>query len=98
MARLAALACADEVPSPQLPYVEPLLSDMLDVEHLGGLFPSAILVCSLDIRLTPERVDVGFLEGVRPFAAVTDEYGIGRVGVAVAKRRSPQSDGRFEVL
>ena len=40
MARLAALACADEVPSPQLPYVEPLLSDMLDVEHLGGLSPS----------------------------------------------------------
>jgi hypothetical protein len=29
---------------------------------------------------------------------VADEYGIGRVGVAVAKRRSPQSDGRFEVL
>ena len=98
MARLAALACADEVPSPQLPYVEPLLSDMLDVEHLGRLSPSPVLIRRLDIRLTPQRVDVGLLERVRPFAAVADEYGIRRVGVAVAERRSQQSDGRFELL
>lgn len=65
---------ADQVLATQLARIEPFLLNVIAIDELSRLAPSAALVGGLDIGLAAQGFNVRLLNRVRPFGAMANEH------------------------